>query len=75
MEISAEKLLNIMEYNNSQDFPRNTELYTKDEVDKIIINIYHEIRKKVVYNSFNEGYVLIDDIDKIIDTWYNNYIR
>lgn len=75
MKVSADKLLEIMEYNNSQDFPRNTELYTKDEVEKIIINIYHEIRKKVAFDSFNEGYVLIDDIDKIIDTWYNNYIR
>ena len=75
MNVSADKLLGIMEYNNSQDFPRDTELYTKDEVDKIIINIYHEIRKKVAFNSFNEGYVLIDDIYKIIDTWYNNSIR
>lgn len=75
MKISAEQLFGTMEYNNSQNFPRNTELYTKDEVDKIIINIYHEIRKKVVFDSFNEGYVLIDDVDKIINTWYNNYIR
>ena len=69
MEISAEKLLNIMEYNNSQDFPRNTELYTKDEVNKIIGNIYHEIREKVVFDSFNEGYVSIDDIIDIINSW------
>ena len=69
MEVSANKLLNIMEYNNSQDFPRNTELYTKDEVDKIIHNIYHEIRGKVAYDSFNEGYVSMDDINEIIDTW------
>ena len=65
MEVSADKLLEIMEYNNSQDFPRDTKMYTKDEVDKIIINIYHEIRKKVAYDSFNEGYVLIDDIDNM----------
>ena len=75
MEVSANKLLEIMEYNNSQDFPRNTELYTKDEVNKIIGNIYHEIREKIAFDSFNEGYVLIDDIDKVIDTWYNNYMR
>ena len=69
MEVSADKLLEIMEYNNSQDFPRNTELYTKDEVDKIIHNIYHEIREKVMFDSFNEGYVSIDDINEIMNTW------
>lgn len=43
--------------------------YTKDEIVSMFDKIRAEIRKKIAFNSFNEGYVLYDDIVEVLDKY------
>jgi len=69
----------ILQYIKSELANENAEIYLDVDDYKIIVEaleqefvidkIRAEIRKKMKFNSFNEGYVLYDDIEEILDKY------
>ena len=60
----TEKKMSIIDFVNTY-----TDEGSVTTADDVLDKIKDEIRKKMNFNSFNEGYVLYDDIIRILDKY------